>query len=120
MIDRIGLELVLARGKGNGHRRTNPSSSSESVVKMGEMIKCSWKDCKMQLESEGLLNAHIQEHRLMYSCKSCDENFSNESDLSNHFDSIHAKSLWTCATCGDKFTSDGDLSEHTLSKNKDE
>ena len=69
---------------------------------------------------ERLQNAiGVARSRLMYSCKSCDENFRNESDLSYHFDSIHAKSLWTCDTCSDKFTSDGDLSEHTLSKHKE-
>ena len=66
--EELNEEVSLSNSKANGHRRVDPSAPSDSFSKEKEMVKCSWKNCGLQLESQGLLIAHMNEH-LLEECK---------------------------------------------------
>ena len=63
----IVIKVVLTRSKEGGGRRTNPTSQPQMHSFGIAMIKCTWKICKMQLESKGLLTSHRKEHRPIFS-----------------------------------------------------
>ena len=52
-------EITLLRGKNSGHKRVNPQTYAEKV-KGAQNLKCC--QCKQELESQGLLEAHMEMH----------------------------------------------------------
>ena len=118
-LEELDEEVNLARAKKRGHRRTNPSSPSESVFLNENLFPCSWTNCKMQLESEGLLDAHLKEHKPVYQCEKCVETYTCEEDLKEHNNSKHFKREWTCDVCKNEFSKMSELREHRISKHGD-
>ena len=111
-LEELDEEVTLARGKNRGHKRTNPSAPSESVQKKQEMLNCTWKNCKMQLESQGLLNAHMKEHEQVFQCDVCDDKFTCERDLKQHMTSKHEYKEWNCDNCSFQGSSSSELINH--------
>ena len=58
------------------------------------MFGCSWKNCKLQLMSQGLLRAHINEDNLVHKCNACDEKFMDEGGIKEHKVSQHEEKEW--------------------------
>ena len=54
-------EFEFAHARKNGFKRTNPSTTSEPITNEQRVFQCSY--CKIQLESEGLLFSHTNEHK---------------------------------------------------------
>lgn len=100
-VDLEGLddEVTLAKAKKRGHRRVDPSAQNESVPNEEKLFRCSWTNCKKQLESEGLLNAHMAEHRPRIYCNDCDCKFTCEADLKFHRSVNHEEKEWNCDSC---------------------
>ena len=88
-LEELDEEADLAKAKESGHRRIDPSVPSESVSKEKQMFKCSWKDCKMQLESKGLLKSHMNEHEPIFHCDVCGVYFTDACGLKEHIGSKH-------------------------------
>ena len=65
-LEELDDKIVPARSKQSGNRRTDPTAHSQKETEMIDMLKCPWKDCKMQLESQGLLLSHMREHSPNY------------------------------------------------------
>jgi hypothetical protein len=76
------------------------------------MFICSWKDCKMQLESQGLLSAHMDQHKLCYQCDKCEFKFANQDDLKEHKHTHVSKKEWNCNNCSFQASSSSELMNH--------
>ena len=119
-VEELDEEVVISKSKENGHKRIDPSAPSESLTKeKKEMIKCSWTKCEIYLESQGLLMAHMNEHKLVYQCDTCGDKFASESDLNDHIDSNHQNKKINCDTCDETFTCAEDLNYHKNVKHED-
>jgi cyclopropane fatty-acyl-phospholipid synthase-like methyltransferase len=103
---------VFANAKNSGHRRTNPSAPTESVLNSKELFKCSWKNCEMALESQGLLTAHMKTHTQSYDCEFCDKQFLSESEFKRHMTVSHVDKQWNCNNCSFQASSSKELINH--------
>ena len=66
-------EEILIRNKNSGHRRTAPQTSPEKMSQTKAVFPCD--KCGYELESQGLLDAHLVNHEIhkpKYYCESCD------------------------------------------------
>ena len=115
-LEELDEEADLAKAKESGHRRIDPSVPSESVSKEKQMFKCSWKDCKMQLESKGLLKSHMNEHEPIFHCDVCGVDFTDVSVLKEHIGLKHDGIRWQCDVCDKEFSSEADLNTHMTAK----
>ena len=99
--------------KQSGHRRVSPSDHPDNTSKQN-MLKCSWKNCGKILELQGLLGAHMEEHRLvnLNHCAKCDESFRTKADLREHILSEHEENEWNCLDCSFQANSSGELIKH--------
>ena len=86
----------------------------------------------MELESKGLLNAHIYNHVKINSpsqpnneetrsntvckCDDCDEEFSSEDDLTSHMKEEHDDGAWTCNDCHFQTNTSEQLRQHLKKK----
>ena len=111
-IEELDEEVIMARNKDTGFKRTGPSSDSESISKEKIMFGCTWRKCNLQLESEGLLRAHMNQHTLTFECNKCDANFIQESDLKDHIKSVHESREWNCNNCSFQASDSKELINH--------
>ena len=110
VLNELGDEVALLRGKENGHKRTSPQTYAE-VVKPKTTFKCT--SCSSELESQGLLDAHMTSHESELSCDQCDDVFTKSSDLKAHTEREHDHaSEFECSQCKEKFTNNSDLKTH--------
>ena len=94
--------MTLFKAKQNGHKRISPQETAESFSKSRTMFKC--EKCNSELESEGLLNAHIRSHvDEEFTCDQCDLVFREKTVLEEHKKSDHKKNKiaeeWNCNDC---------------------
>ena len=70
--------------------------------------------CGSELESQGLLVAHVKKHvtTTCYSCEDCNHEFISKADFGSHLKNVHASTRCTSEVCDDKFISKKDLKEH--------
>ena len=99
-LEELDEEVIIARAKSTGYKRTDPSASSEAGYNKKELFGCSWKNCKMQLESQGLLTSHINEDKLIHECSVCEEKFIDETGLNEHEISQNRNK---CTVCEETF-----------------
>ena len=66
----------------------------------------------MQLESKGLLDAHLKEHKLPYQCDVCYDRFSSKVELREHVLSEHEQKDWTCYDCSFQTSNSKELMTH--------
>ena len=111
-LEELDDEITLAKAKKSGHRRVDPSAPNESVSNEVKMFRCSWTNCKQQLESEGLLNAHMAEHSPEFYCNDCDGKFTCEVDLKLHRSVNHEDKEWNCESCSFQANSSNELMNH--------
>ena len=95
-------ELELLTAKGSGYKRSGPQDVPQDKSKANSMFKCD--QCGSELESNGLLTAHLTTHveSSMYACGNCDNVFENNSDLEQHTNDKHKKRKdeeWNCDDC---------------------
>ena len=84
-VDELEEELTLSRGKNSGHRRIDPQAPAENVSFSNRMFKC--EQCNVELESQGLLDAHKIIHmkeNISFLCNLCSLNFEKTLDLEMH------------------------------------
>jgi transcription elongation factor Elf1 len=108
-------EITLLNGKHSGHRRTDPQTYAESVKHVVRQFKCS--KCTHELESQGLLDAHVKthEHTEPYKCDICQAIFQTNIRLKTHLNAEHAeKSLedWSCNDCSFQANHPSELMNH--------
>ena len=100
-IDDISEEITLLGSKQSGHRRTAPQEVPENVQHNSVGYKCD--QCMVDLESKGLLDAHMETHMKLLVCDSCDEKFVKKTDLDKHIVDKHKKRFlgdeWNCNDC---------------------
>ena len=89
--------------KQSGFKRSSPHE--ESVPKLKE-LKFSCKKCKCTLESQGMLNAHMETHKQSgYKCEKCKEIFTTEVQFENHMKTDHNEEVkiktkqYNCEDC---------------------
>ena len=73
---------MLSNAKKSGHKRTGPQESPVKLSRSTKMFKCD--ECKCELESEGLLDAHIKSHQIssqVYASEHCDLDFLGKNEL---------------------------------------
>lgn len=95
----INDEEEVVYAKQSGFKRTSPSASSEPILKEDKTFKCTWKDCDKQLESDGLLRSHLNEHKEEIECDICDITLKNSDDLKDHITKHHNDKDWNCNDC---------------------
>ena len=112
-IEELDDEAHLLKAKQSGHRRVSPSDSPQSVSKQS-FYRCSWRNCGKKLESHGLLEAHMKEHRILSinQCEKCEGNFPTKADLRAHVISEHEGDEWNCDDCSFQASSSGELMKH--------
>ena len=114
IIDELSDEITLLRSKKSGHRRIGPQNRAENVEGNRKIYKCD--HCKCELESNGLLNAHMENHHVNktnFECESCADGFSTKVDLEKHMEKHHVnKTNFECDSCADEFTTKVDLEKH--------
>ena len=100
-IDDISEEITLLGSKQSGHRRTAPQEVPENVQHNSVGYKCD--QCMVDLESKGLLDAHMETHMKLLVCDSCDDKFVKKTDLDKHIVDKHKKRFlgdeWNCNDC---------------------
>ena len=113
----FGEEITLLRGKNSGSRRTAPQECSQNVTKTKEVFPCN--QCDYELESSGLLEAHMiihQKSSINQSCESCDKEFANDSDLNEHMREEHVQNSradeWNCNDCSFQGNCASELVKH--------
>ena len=100
----IEEEMILFNAKQSGHRRSGPQELPECLPKTLSIFKC--ENCDCELESQGLLNAHMEGHVItsqMYTCEQCEDVFLLKPDLDSHVIRKHTKKHhtqeWNCNDC---------------------
>ena len=111
-LEELDEEVIMARNKASGYKRIDPSSASESVSNEKVMFGCTWKNCKMQLESQGLLSAHMNQHKLIYACDECDLEVMTPAELNVHKKSQHGSKEWNCNNCSFQASGSSELRNH--------
>ena len=114
-------EAYLYNNKNSGFRRTGPQTYAECVKNKHQAFKCS--KCSCELESAGLLNAHIQEHMAEKDlCDRCGETFSDSFQLKAHAQEHEKNDGHECDICEKTFTSKSEVEthvkEHMIRKNQ--
>ena len=67
----------------------------------------------MQLESRGLLTAHLNEHKLLHECTVCEEKFMDETGLKDHEISQHRNKLpYKSTACEETFMNQAEMKKH--------
>ena len=116
----ISEEMTLFKNKNNGHRRTAPQQEFENGSKPRFTLKCD--NCEKELESQGLLDAHIKTMHASVSefqCDKCENEYSNEDDLRAHIANIHEnKFQFICEDCDDEFQNGEELKRHMEKEHK--
>ena len=107
-------ELVLIKNKNSGHRRTDPQASAESVDN-NLIFKC--HQCAKELESNGLLSAHMSTHEAQkFACRRCNLEFEKSLDLEMHKIERHEvcnqAEEWNCNDCFYQSITASDLMKH--------
>ena len=69
-VEELEDEITLLGGKNSGHRRIDPQTVAESKTSSMN-IKCS--ECSYELESQGLLDAHMENHQIHKPEFSCEK-----------------------------------------------
>ena len=96
-------EQIFVRNKKEGNKRTSPQSDSQESEKGEKVFKCD--ECKVELESQGLLQAHITNHHTndqKNECKLCEKVFTSQKELETHVIHDHVGSKgeeWNCYDC---------------------
>ena len=116
-LEELDEEIVLTRSKQSGGKRTNPTSPPQMASSGITLLKCTWENCKMQLESKGLLTSHMKEHRPTYNCNLCENEFLNENELKQHMQADHTK--YMCEQCGKEYKTKEELKNHINEKHTD-
>ena len=116
-LEELDDEVVLTNLKKNGSRRTDPTSDPQFVLPEISLLRCTWKNCKMQLESQGLLTAHMKGHRPSYACNICENEFLAESQLNEHISTFHR--MIRCEICGKEHKSPEELRLHEKEQHVD-
>ena len=113
-LEELDEEVILSKSKDSGFKRTDPSAPSESISKEKIMYACTWKKCKMFLESEGLLRAHEYEHRnqIENECTKCAVSFVNKDEVKEHIKLYHSEGEWNCYNCSFQAHSSSELMNH--------
>ena len=114
----ISEELNLSRAKKTGQRRSSPQDNADNNLKEKQMFKCD--QCKHELESQGLLNAHkANQHEENFSCDLCDESFSKNAHLENHIGAEHNEKQkceeFNCNDCSYQANDVNELVKHLKS-----
>ena len=107
------MELLTA--KHNGYQRAGPQDVPQDRSKT--KIKFICDQCGSELESNGLLRAHLALHvePAMYPCDVCNNIFETSSDLEKHAMDNHTKSKedeWNCNGCAFQASSATELMNH--------
>ena len=111
-------ETVLSNSKKNGFHRISPQQTS--VRNSGEQKFVCMK-CNCTLESNGLLNAHMQSQhsqRQPNSCDDCGTSFWTKIQLKNHTEMYHAKEenimtkQYNCKDCSFQAENGLELKKH--------
>ena len=94
----------MLEAKKSGHRQSGPQETSEKLYKSTNKFTC--EQCNCDLESKGLLDAHVQSSHVNmkeFACGLCDLLFLEKSDVEKHVADQHpAKSpdsQWNCNDC---------------------
>ena len=96
-------EVTLLKGKNSGHRRIDPQTSAENIAfNVNENFKCS--KCNCNLESQGLLDAHMKNHDVQkFHCEVCGVDFIEKAELEVHIREKHKSfqnlNQWNCNDC---------------------
>lgn len=106
----IDQEANLVQAKKNGFKRTNPSTPSEPITINQDVFQCHY--CKIQLESEGLLQSHINEHKKQLKCSLCENEFDIHDDLKKHMIQNHTDKDWNCNDCFFQASNSDELRNH--------
>ena len=116
-LDELHEEMTLLRSKNSGHRRTAPQTPSEIILDDKQIFKCD--KCDLELESQGLLEAHDRNHHVQkerFSCDSCTKMFGNKCDLQNHIVVQHTEKEtaqeWNCNDCSFQGNGPSELINH--------
>ena len=103
-LEEHGEEILLLRYKNSGHRRTSPQEKSENLSNPDISFKC--KVCEQILDSQGLLDAHVQTKHAAkadFGCQDCDEKFQEDEVLKAHIVKFHGdkddSEEWNCNDC---------------------
>ena len=99
-------EVLLIKEKNSGYRGSGPQFEPVNI-NLNKDFKCD--QCSKILESQGLLNSHLESHRQrMFKCETCDIGFKDDADLNNHIVVSHkaiivtrkgADEEWNCNEC---------------------
>ena len=137
-------EKCLYNSKQSGFRRAGPQTYAECVKNGPQIFKCSKCDC--ELESTGLLSAHMQEHKAetnlcdkcgkifsdryqskvhaqehakgeKYQCGICEKTFANKWEVETHVKG-HVTKKNQCNICEEIFGSDLEVRAHIQSKHE--
>ena len=112
--DNIEEEIILFDNKNSGHKRVNPQTCAENVKNTPQIFKCT--KCNLQLESRGLLDAHLNTHKeLLYSCDVCDLSYKKVLELEMHKIEQHEDTVeyeWNCNECPFQGTEPRELMNH--------
>ena len=102
-------------------RRSSPQISGGRKESKGAVEGFHCDECGVQLESKGLLDAHIYNHeekRLspQIYCDDCEEECSSVENLSEHMKLAHDDGSWTCEDCQFQTNKSENLRLHLKSK----
>ena len=106
------------QNKNSGHKRTAPQENSENVSRSKNIFKCD--QCEYELESQGLLYAHMmnhEAHKPKNSCEVCDQDFRKKSELEKHIEEEHTSAKisvdeWICNDCSFQGNCASELIKH--------
>ena len=106
--------LTLSKGKEHGYRRASPQVGPEDIFLAKPTFKCS--QCDKTLESQGLLDAHMQIHKNnIHECETCGLKFQMENALRMHVKSSHKVEIeyeWNCNDCSFQASEPSELMKH--------
>ena len=107
-------EIILFENKNSGQMRVNPQTYAEKVKNTPQSFKCT--KCNMELESQGLLGAHLKTHKEpSYSCDICDFSYNKRLELEMHKIEQHEDKPeyeWNCNECPFQGTEALELMNH--------
>ena len=108
----IEEEKNLFNSKQFGHKRTSSQASPGKIAKLDSIFMCD--QCGSQLESQGLLDSHMNEHvsRACYTCEDCNHEFLIKADYGYHMKSVHSRTSFACKNCDDEFIFKQDFDKH--------
>ena len=116
VFEEISEEETLLRGKKSGHRRTAPNIPAEIAPTSTTTFKC--PKCIHELESKGLMDAHMKTHedkKPIFSCESCGLEFDEKTCLKEHNKEHESKTVsdeWNCNECPFQANTADELIKH--------